>query len=136
MICKHCKEEIPDSYRFCFHCGNEMPRKREEIIITVVTENDAIDSEVSYADKMLKFKEAKNIRNKERSKDIAVDKYGGKIIPIIVVVALFLIFINSYETSSYKSKAVKDWSNKDYNDFMNYKDSEYQKRVENESFYK
>jgi hypothetical protein len=60
--------------------------------------------------------------------------YAGMIALIPIFLMLFSSVFNSCDISP-KPKAVKDWTNKDYNDFMKWKEKEYQKRMDDNTIF-
>jgi uncharacterized membrane protein YvbJ len=106
--CSKCGYEMKQNNRYCFSCGSE------------------IDSSANAID----FNKAKNKRS-------VYDylAYAGMIALVPIFLMLFGSVFNSCDISP-KPKAVKDWTNKDYNNFMEYKENEYQKRMDDTPLFK
>ncbi|ASA22773.1 zinc ribbon domain-containing protein [Paenibacillus donghaensis] len=96
----------------CKKCGYEMPRDNRYCF--------SCGSEIDSSAPVIDF----NTRPNKRSVYDYL-AYAG----IAFLIPYFLFSLGSCNISSPKAKEVKDWTRKDYNNFMEYKEKEYQKRM-------
>lgn len=108
--CEKCNIEYADNLMFCSTCGTELKVKVFE-----VKESNA------------------NTRNKkEDAKYFTI----GCIIPIIMAIVGFILLVSSCNSDTTKPKELKDYTNKEMNQFLEWRDKEQQKKHDNELFFK
>jgi uncharacterized membrane protein YvbJ len=120
--CEKCGYEMKKENKYCFSCGSEIDKKDA---------HKQINEKMSYSESILEFKK-ETVKKKKSTSSVDRDKV---IATVAFILFLFLIF-RSCANSGPKPKDVKDWTGKDYNNFMDYKEKEYQKRMDDTPIFK